>query len=68
MKKKNSAIPAMQEFAHQWAEENDDLFSGEESLCSQHDRRLLWSTQGRRTDPDQGAVMDAVWDKYFDSR
>ena len=59
---------SLQEFAQQWAEENDDLFSGEESPCSQHDRRLLWSTQGRRTDPDQGAVMDAVWDKYFDSR
>jgi len=32
------------------------------------DRRVLWGSYGRKTDPGGGASLDAVWDKYYDSK
>ena len=55
---------AAKEFAQKWAYQNDV----EVTKYSEFDRRFLWSTFGKTNDPDQGAVMDTVWDKYFDSR
>ena len=55
---------AAKEFARQWAVQNDE----EVTNWSEFDRRFLWSTFGKASDPDQGEVMDTVWDKYFDSR
>ena len=62
--------PLIQEFAKKWAEENDKIFSGtaETTKFSEFDRRWLWSTYGKVSDPEQGAILDTVWDKYFDSR
>ena len=55
---------AAKEFAKNWAYQNDV----EATNFSEFDRRVLWSTFGKASDPDKGAVMDSVWDKYFDSR
>ena len=55
---------AAKEFAEKWAHTND----AESMKWSGFDRRFLWSTFGKTSDPDQGAVLDSVWDKYFDSR
>ena len=55
---------AAKEFAEKWAHTND----AESMKWSGFDRRFLWSTFGKTTDPDQGMVLDTVWDKYFDSR
>ena len=55
---------AAKEFARQWAVQNDV----EATNYSEFDRRFLWSTFGKASDPDQGEIMDTVWDKYFDSR
>ena len=58
------------QFAKQWAERNDfeAAREGGGGILSDFDRRILWATFGKTTDPDQGAVLDTVWDKYFDSR
>lgn len=37
-------------------------------IISDFDHRRLWSTFGKKGDPDQGAILDTVWEKYFDSR
>ena len=59
----------LQEFAREWAEENDKIFcKTETTMFSDFDRRLLAFTFGKTTDPDQGCILDTVWDKYFDSR
>merc|ERR1712203_1272738 len=29
---------------------------------------VLWGSYGRKSDPDGGASLDAVWDKYYDSK
>lgn len=56
------------EFARKWAEENDKIFcKTETNKFSEFDRRLLAFTYGKPTDPDQGCILDTVWDKYFDS-
>jgi len=55
---------AAKEYAQKWAYQNDV----EALNFSEFDRRFLWSTFGTTSDPDQGAVLDTVWDKYFDSR
>ena len=55
---------AAKEFAQKWAVRNDV----EATNWSEFDRRFLWSTFGKTSDPDQGAVLDSVWDKYFDSK
>ena len=51
------------EFSKRFVEQNDEVAN-----FSKFDRRFLWSTFGKASDPDQGAIMDSVWDKYFDSR
>ena len=53
------------EFAKNWALENDNY--AVEGTFSDYDRRFLWSTFGKSSDPDNGVVLDSVWDKYFDS-
>ena len=30
--------------------------------------RYLWATFGKSTDPNQGELLDTVWDKYYESR
>jgi len=55
------------EFAKAWIDENDRMM-GPNGLYSEFDRRFLWATFGKSTDPDSGYVMDTVWDKYYDSR
>jgi len=32
------------------------------------DRRVLWGSYARKSDPEGGASLDAVWDKYYDSK
>ena len=54
------------QFAKQWAERNDS--EAARGIISDFDRRVLWSTFGKTTDPDQGAILDTVWERYFDSR
>ena len=54
------------QFAKQWAERNDS--EAARGIISNFDRRVLWSTFGKTTDPDQGAILDTVWERYFDSR
>ena len=58
------------EFAMNWAEKNDfeAAREGGGGIISDFDRRFLWSTFGKNTDPDKGAILDSVWNKYFDSR
>ena len=53
------------EFAKKWTFENDKITGG--GIFSNFDWRFLWSTFGKESDPDGGAVLDTVWDKYFDS-
>ena len=66
----HASHPFIKEFAKKWAEENDKIFSGtaETTKFSEFDRRWLWSTYGKVSDPEQGAILDTVWDKYFDTR
>ena len=58
------------EFARQWTETNDFQAAreGGGGIISDFDHRRLWSTFGKKGDPDQGAILDTVWEKYFDSR
>ena len=58
------------EFARKWVERNDFEAAREDGggILSEFDRRLFWSTFGKNTDPDKGAILDTVWNKYFDSR
>ena len=37
-------------------------------MFSEKDLRLLWGTYYMEGDKDGGAVLDTVWEKYFDSR
>ena len=37
-------------------------------IYTDHDRRFLWSSQGKETDPDKGMMLDSVWEKYYDSK
>ena len=52
-------------FAKDWTMENDTITNG--GMYSDYDRRFLWATFGKPSDPDEGNVLDTVWDKYFDS-
>ena len=58
------------EFARKWTETNDFQAAreGGGGIISDFDHRRLWSTFGKKGDPDQGAILDTVWEKYFDSR
>ena len=58
------------EFAKSWADKNDYEAARENGggIFSEFDRRFLWSTFGKTSDPDMGAILDSVWNKYFDSR
>ena len=48
--------------------EETDKQSTDGGLFCDKDRRALWGTYHRPGDKDGGASLDAVWDKYFDSR
>ena len=50
-----------------WQNENDQQAKEGGIFCDQ-DRRYLWGSYHRSDDKDGGASLDAVWDKYFDSR
>ena len=50
----------------QWQAENDSS-AQKGGIFSGVDRRLLWGSYGRRNDPDAGANLHSVRDKYFDS-
>jgi hypothetical protein len=50
-----------------WHEENDKQSMEGGRFCEK-DRRYLWGSYHRPDDKDGGASLDAVWDKYFDSR
>ena len=52
-------------YARNWVMENDEITGG--GIFSDYDRRFLWSTFSKASDPDGGVVLDTVWDKYFDS-
>ena len=52
----------------QWIIENDEACCEEGGIFSEKDRRVLWGCFSRFNDPDCGASLDSVWDKYFDSR
>ena len=58
------------EFAMKWAQRNDfeAAREGGGGIFSEFDRRFLWSTFGKKSDPDNGAILDSVWNKYFDSK
>jgi hypothetical protein len=57
-----------------WQEENDECFkkglicAKENEIFCDKDRRLLWATYGRHDDEDNGASLDSLWDKYYDSK
>jgi hypothetical protein len=50
-----------------WHEESDKQAMEGGIFCAE-DRRHLWGSYHRPDDKDGGASLDAVWDKYFDSR
>jgi len=54
--------------AEEWTQEKDCILAGPKDIYSKFDRRFLWSTFGKSTDPDNGCILDTNWDKYFDSR
>ena len=55
------------EFVTEWAEKNDqDAKNGEK--YADNDQRVLWGSCSKSDDPDGGACLDKIWDKYFDSR
>ena len=58
------------EFARKWTEKNDFEAArvGGGGIMSDFDHRRLWATFGKINDPDQGAIMDTVWERYYDSR
>ena len=43
------------------------IFLDEEYVLCERDIRFLWGSHARYDDPDKGAVLDTVWDKYFDT-
>ena len=51
----------------EWQAENDKQAQKGGIFCDT-DRRYLWGSYHRAEDKDQGASLDSVWDKYFDSR
>ena len=62
--------PKAKEFAKNWAQQNDfeAARDGGGGIVSDIDIRFLWGSFGKSSDPDQGMILDSVWDKYFDSR
>jgi hypothetical protein len=50
-----------------WQDENDKQ-AKEGGLFCDKDRRYLWGSYHRPDDDNQGASLDSVWDKYFDSK
>ena len=52
---------------HKGQEANTSIFSDEVYVFCERDIRFLWGSHARYDDPDKGAVMDTVWDKYFDT-
>ena len=60
------------EFVKEWTDENDcfawTLENAEVHRYSDFDRRWLAFSFGKKNDPDGGAVLDTVWDKYYDSK
>ena len=58
------------EFARKWTEKNDFEAArvGGGGIMSDFDHRRLWATFGKINDPDHGAIMDTVWERYYDSR
>ena len=55
------------EFVKKWHSENDDCCNSG-GLFSNFDRRHLSHSYIREEDPDDGVILDTVWDKYYDSR
>ena len=49
-----------------WQAENDKS-AGPGGFFSKYDRRLLWGSYARLTDPDHGASLDLLHDRYFDT-
>ena len=46
----------------------NDEEAKEGGIFCDKDRRHLWGSYHRADDEDGGAVLDSVWDKYFDSK
>ena len=62
--------PKAKEFARKWAQQNDfeAARDGGGGILSDIDIRFFWASFGKSSDPDQGMILDSVWDKYIDSR
>jgi len=58
--------PKAQEAALEFGRINDTQ-AGPGGLLSEYDRRVLAYSYARADDPDGGAQLDSVWDKYYDS-
>merc|ERR1711862_896262 len=58
-------------FVKKWTDENDTLKwkdeNGVEQSYSDFDRRWIGFSFSKEGDPDKGAVLDSLWDKYYDS-
>ena len=55
------------EFVKNWRDENDNCCKPG-GLFSNFDRRHLSHCYIREDDPDDGVILDTVWEKYYDSR
>ena len=53
-------------WVQKWQAENDKC-SQEGGIISSEDRRLLWGSYGRSSDPKGGASLHDVRDKYYDT-
>jgi len=47
---------------------NDEEAGTKNGIFCEKDQRFLWGSYARKCDPEGGASLDAVWDKYFDSK
>ena len=60
-------IPEAFAFVKNWTNENDKgAMPG--GIYSNYDRRFLGFAYAREDDPNNGVVLDTIWEKYYDSR
>merc|ERR1711920_35486 len=60
--------PGVAKLANDYQAGNDDQCGAANGIFCTKDRRVLWGSYGRKSDPSGGASLDAVWDKYYDSK
>lgn len=60
--------PGVEKLANEFQDANDLEAGSQNGIMSTSDRRWLWGSYGRKSDPDGGASLDKVWSKYYDSK